>query len=156
MNGARQLYISTYSRIDSINHLIKNGLMKQRCRKYWNSTMINEMSLAVVFAYDMYLKVEEGELAQTWKYNNIFDLWKICDLISNNTINYNPTRCKYIGDANIISFSQHNQAEIYKRKDVARGEIGRSLAEDVQLSKFSKKTGISEVTIHVYMVISHI
>ena len=36
MNDARHHYLGTYSRIDSIDHLIKNFREKSRCWKYWN------------------------------------------------------------------------------------------------------------------------
>ena len=61
MNEVRQLYLGTYSRIDSIDHLIKNLSMEYRCCKYWQSPIIHSMYLAVVVAYDMYTKVGEGE-----------------------------------------------------------------------------------------------
>ena len=53
MNKARQLYLRTYSRIDSIDHLIKNFRMKYRCWKYWHSPMIHVVSLEVVVDYEM-------------------------------------------------------------------------------------------------------
>ena len=74
MNKARQLYLGTYSHIDSIYNLIKNCRTKYRCWKYWNSPNIHAMYLAVVVAYDIYIKMEEGELDQTWKDNTIVDI----------------------------------------------------------------------------------
>ena len=38
MKKARQLYLGTYSSIDSIDHLIKTFRMKYRFCKYWHST----------------------------------------------------------------------------------------------------------------------
>ena len=58
MNEACQLYLGTYSRIDSIDCLIKNFCMKYRCWNYWHSPMLHAMSLSVVVAYDTYLEVE--------------------------------------------------------------------------------------------------
>ena len=71
MNEARQLYLGTYSHIDSIDHLIKNCRMKYRCWKYWHSPMIHSISIAVFLACAMYLKLAEGYLGQTWKDGNI-------------------------------------------------------------------------------------
>ena len=62
LNKAHQLYIGTYSRIDSIYNLIKNCRMKYRCWKYWQSSMLHDMYLAVVVANDMYLGVAEIEI----------------------------------------------------------------------------------------------
>ena len=65
MNKAPQLYLCTYLRIDSIDHLIPNCRMKYMCWKYWYSPMLCAMSIAVVVDYDIYLKVEEGEIDKT-------------------------------------------------------------------------------------------
>ena len=62
MNEVSQIYLGTYSRIDSIDNLIKNFWMKYICCTFWHSPMIYAMSLAVVVAYDMYLEVEKEEL----------------------------------------------------------------------------------------------
>ena len=62
MNEVRQLYLGTYSRIDSIDHLIKNCRMKYRCWKYLHSPMIHAMYLAVVVAYDIYPDVVDVEI----------------------------------------------------------------------------------------------
>ena len=73
-------------------------------------------------------------------------------------LKYNPTHHKYAGDANMIPAAQQNQASRDKIKDDARLKIGRPLAEDLQLSNFSKnpkKPSISEVPIHVCVGISH-
>ena len=83
MNEACQLYLVTYSHIESIDNLITNCHMKYRCWKYWHSPMIHAMSLALVLDYDMYPKVAEWDLYQTWNEDNIADFWKCCDLISN-------------------------------------------------------------------------
>ena len=139
MNEVRQLYLGTYSRIDSIDHFIKNCSMKYRCWKYWNSPNIHAMYLAVVVAYDIYIKMEEGELDQTWKGENIVDLWKFCYLLSNQMLNHNPTHQKYASDTNMRPSTQQNQAARDHNKDDARGKIESTLEEDIQLSNFSKK-----------------
>ena len=51
MNEARQLYLGTYSHIDSIDQIITNCHMKYRCWNYRNSPMIYAMNLAVVVAF---------------------------------------------------------------------------------------------------------
>ncbi len=62
MNPARELYLGTYSRIDSIDHLMKNCRLKYQSWKYWHSPMLHATALAIVIAYDMYLEVAEGKL----------------------------------------------------------------------------------------------
>ena len=63
--------------------------------------MIHSMSLAVVVAYGMYLKVAEGEFDHTWKDEKIVEFWTFCDQLSNKMLKYNPTYPKYTGDANM-------------------------------------------------------
>ena len=50
--------------------------MKYRSWNYFQSPMIYDMYLSVVVAYGMYVKMSEGEFDQTWKDDNIVELWK--------------------------------------------------------------------------------
>ena len=61
--------------------------------------MLHTMYLTVVVSYHMYLDVEEGDLNQTWKDDNIVDFWTFRVLLYNHMINYNPTHHKYAVDA---------------------------------------------------------
>ena len=83
--------------------------------------MLNYMSLIVVVAYDICLRVTEEELKHTWKDNNIVDFWKFCDLLSNKNINYNPINWKYAGETNMRPDVQQNQSARDRSKDSTRG-----------------------------------
>ena len=98
MNSARQLYLGTYYRIDSIDHLIKNCRLKYRSWKYWHSPMLHAMALAIVIAYDIYLEVAEGQLDEDWKLAHPVDFWTFCDVLSIQMLEYDPKNCKYRGD----------------------------------------------------------
>ena len=98
MNPARQLYLAMYSRIDSIDHLIKNCNIKYHSWKYWHSPMLHGMGLAIVTAYDIYLEVCEGKLDQEWKVENPVDFWTFRELLYIQMLDYDPKNCKYIGD----------------------------------------------------------
>ena len=76
--------------------------------------MIHIIYLSVVFSYEIYLEVEEGEINQTLKDENIFDFWIFRYLLSNQMIKYNPTHSKYAGDKNMRPTTHHNQATIEK------------------------------------------
>ena len=54
MNEARQLYLGTYSVIDSVDPLIKNCHRKYMCWKYLYLPMLHAMSLALFVACEMY------------------------------------------------------------------------------------------------------
>ena len=98
MNAGRALYLGTYSRIDSIDHLIKNCRLKYRSWKYWHSPMLHAMGLAIIIAYDMYLELSEGKLASEWK-TLPCDLWTFCNKLSKQMLQYDPLRREYWGDA---------------------------------------------------------
>jgi hypothetical protein len=55
MNDTRNLYLGTYSRIHSIDHLVKNANLFYQSWKFRHSPMLHAKSLAVVVAWDMYL-----------------------------------------------------------------------------------------------------
>ena len=85
----------------------------------------------------MYLEAAELDIDQTWKDNNIIDLWTFRDILSNQTIKYNPNHRKYAGDANMRPGTQQNQSARNKSKDNARKKIGKPLEEEIQLSNFA-------------------
>ena len=86
MNAARELYLGTYSRIDSIDHLIKNCRMKYRSWKYWHSPMLHATSLAIVVAYDIYLEINEGKLDEDWRVSFLVDFWSFRDVLVGNIL----------------------------------------------------------------------
>ena len=131
--------LGTYSCIDSIDNHIKNFRMKYRCYKYCHSPMFHALSIALVSDYGMYLKVTEGDLDHKCKYDNIVDFCTFCNILSNQMIRYNPTYCKYSGDATMRTSSYQNQATRDNIKDSSRVLNRRSLAEEVQLYNLKKK-----------------
>jgi hypothetical protein len=52
MNDARNSYLSTYSRIDSIDHLVKHANWIYYSWKYWHSPILQRNALAVVVAFE--------------------------------------------------------------------------------------------------------
>ena len=98
------------------------------------------MYLAVVFDYDMYPGVAEGELGHIWKENNIFDFWKCRGLLSNQTIRYNPTHRKYSGDTIMRPDTQHNQSSVNKSKYDARGKNREAVIRGGLTFQLFKKT----------------
>ena len=139
MNKTRQLYLGTYSRIDSIDNLIKNFRMKYRCWKYWHSPMIHTTSLVVVVDYYMYLEAEEGELDQTQKDKNVVEFWKFCDILSNQMLKYNPNHRKCAVRTNMKPATHQNQAVQDNSKYYSGGVIWRPIAEYITLSNFKIK-----------------
>ena len=121
--------------------------------------MPHTMSLALVVAYYMYLKVAEEVLGQTWKDDNIVDFWTFCYLLSNHIIKYNLTYFKSSGDVNIIPATHHIQSLRERSKSDTRRKICRPSVEEFQRSDFAKKKpkkpSIADVKIRVCVVISY-
>jgi hypothetical protein len=65
MNDARQLYLATYGRIDTIDNMVKKCQVYYCCWKYWHSAKNHGLSLAVVVAYGMYKECASETLAHT-------------------------------------------------------------------------------------------
>jgi hypothetical protein len=130
MNDARELYLGTYSRIDSIDHLIKNASMFYRSWKYWHSPMLHGKSLAVVVAYDLYLEVAEGKLDVAWQIDNPLDFWTFREQLSKQMLEYSPTRKQYPGDANMRPSMQQSRRQQVASQDfsVQRRRAGRPSA----------------------------
>jgi hypothetical protein len=109
MNEARKLYLGTYSRIDSIDHLVKNTNLFYRSWKYWHSPMLHGKALAVVTAWDMYREVTEGILDPEWKDEQPMDYYTFRDKLSQQMLEYTPTSRRYPGDELMrVSTQQHN------------------------------------------------
>jgi hypothetical protein len=62
MNSSREMYLKTYSRIDVMDHLIKNCSMHYRSWQYWHSAMLHAKTMTIVTTYDMYIECAAGKL----------------------------------------------------------------------------------------------
>jgi len=114
-NAARLLYLKTYSRIDSIDHLIKNCKVGYCCWKYWHSPVNHAKSLAAVTAYDMYLEVCEGKLDTAWKVDHPCDFFTFRDILSQQMCKYDPKNQNYPGDERMRVVTQLSKKQ--------RGEV---------------------------------
>ena len=81
-NLTRLLYLKSYSRIDSIDHLIKNCKMRYNSWKYWHSPANHGKALAVTVAYDMYRECAEGVINPEWKLEDPVDFHTFRDFLS--------------------------------------------------------------------------
>jgi hypothetical protein len=62
MNDARRLYLSTYFRIDVVDHLLKNAAIFYRIWKYWHAPKNHGFAMAIVLAHSLYEECCEGEI----------------------------------------------------------------------------------------------
>ena len=100
MNEARQLYLKTYGRIDTIDSLIGHCHIYYRSWKYWHSAKNHGMALAIVVAYDMYKECAEGEICSEWKIEKkkVMDFHTFRDRLSTQGLSYSPVYGRYPGD----------------------------------------------------------
>ena len=105
-NAARLLYLKTYSRIDSIDHLIKNCNLGYCSWKYWHSPVNHAKGLAIATAYDIYLEVCEGGLDPAWKVEHPCDFFTFRDILSKQACQYDPRMQKYPGDEKMRCVTQ--------------------------------------------------
>jgi hypothetical protein len=117
MNDARELYLGTYSQIDSIDPLIKNANMFYRSWNYWHSPMLHGKSLAVVVAYNLYLDVAEGKLDLAWEIDEPVNFWTFREKLSIQMLEYSPTHHRYPGDAGMRASTQQSQRQRVAAKD---------------------------------------
>ena len=145
MNAGRELYLGTNSRIDSIDHLIKNCRLKYRSWKYWHSPMLHVTSLAIVVAYDIYLEVCEGKLDQDWKVNYPVDFWTFRDILSIQMLEYEPRNRKYLGDDAMrvctkqTKKSRTHEDESSSLRSGKKRTRGRPSAADLQEAKIGRE-----------------
>ena len=117
-NLARYLYLKTYSRIDSIDHLIKNCKLHYRTWKYWHAPVNHAKALATVTAYDIYLELCEGKLNSDWLVKDPVDFFTFRDQLSKQMCQYDPKNQRYAGDEKMRVVSQLNVTMRQKRKDI--------------------------------------
>ena len=124
MNAARRYYLSTYGRIDSIDHLINNCKIFYWSWKYWHSPMNHAKALAVLTAYDIYLEVTDGEIEPAWKVKDKLklDFWSFRAKLSNQLLAYHPTKRQYRGDDRFRLSTQQNQEQREAVRAVVIGE----------------------------------
>ena len=125
MNEGRQLYLSTYGKIDRIDHMIKNCNMYYRSWKYWHAPMNHAKALAVVTAYDMYKECAEGKINPEWRVYKIVDFHRFRERLGQQMLTYDPRKRLYIGDEKFRVCTQQNQ-EQRRRTSPARSSSSSS------------------------------
>ena len=102
-NMARHLYLKSYSRIDSMDHLIKICNLKYQTWKYWHSPVNQAKGMAIVVTYDIYKECCEGELSCEWKIEQPVDFFTFRDILSKQMCEYDSKNQKYPGDEKMRS-----------------------------------------------------
>ena len=158
-NLARRLYLKSYSRIDSIDHLIKNCKIKYRSWKYWHPAANHAKALAVTTAYDLYLEVAEGKLHPSFKLNQPVDFFTFREKLSEQMCQYDPKEQLYHGDEKMRIVSKLNLVVRQKRKLELIDESGNGKLSFLQYKEIIQGTRIcstlSKYEKHLNMIKSH-
>ena len=102
MNGARQLYLATYGRIDQLDSMVRKCNIGYRCWKYWHAAKNHALGIGVVAAYDMYCEVmkEAPQCFQITKSDSdkaFMDFYQFRAVLSSQGLNYDPRARAYPG-----------------------------------------------------------
>ena len=104
MNNARQVYLSSYGRIDTIDAQIGRCNLNYVSWKYWHAAKLHSDALALVVAYDMYHECATEALARDSFSITNEDKFKVLDfhdfrsMAASKGLAYNIKDCKYPGD----------------------------------------------------------
>jgi hypothetical protein len=132
MNHAREAYLDMYSRIDSIDHLIKNCDLKYRSWKYWHQAMLHALALAIVSAYDMYKEMATTQ-STCFRIRKPMTFKEFRLKLGKQMLEYDPCNQEYPGDAGMRVNSKQPKA---KRKSASGGKV---TAEDYRLVQLGGK-----------------
>jgi hypothetical protein len=172
MNHARQLYLATYGRIDTIDAQIRKCRMYYRSWKYWHAARLHGHALCVVMAYDMYLEcAREKKALEAFGIDPAVDLLKILtfhefrDRLSTQGIKYSPIYCKYPGDSHMrvnTKKSKHVNGTVRKRGRPKKGQgpVHAVTPDDVREAKrFKMKSrlcgDLTKITYHLAKIERH-
>ena len=100
MNDGRRMYLSTYFRIDVVDHLLKNAAIFYRTWKYWHAPKNHALAMIIVLVYDIYLECAEGNINSEWKVEKKKRLtfFQFRQNLSTQMLTYSPQKLKYPGD----------------------------------------------------------
>ena len=100
MNDARRLYLSTYFRIDVVDHLLKNAAIFYRIWKYWHAPKNHALAMILVLAHDIYLECAEGKIRSEWfiPEKKRLSFFHFRHMLSKQMLTYDPKHQKYPGD----------------------------------------------------------
>jgi hypothetical protein len=163
-NMARLLYLNSYSRIDSIDHMIKNCKLFYVSWKYWHSPKNHALSLAIVTAYDMYLEITEGAINPAYANKDPVSFFTFRDILSKQMTAYDPRKQLYPGDEKLRVVTQLNKKKrkammskaVAYNKDNECNENGSvSYCQFVETKRQKRFCDLNSYTEHLMSIESH-
>ena len=132
MNEARQLYLKSYFRVDSLDSSLEKCKMYYRSWKYWHMAMLHAKKIAITVAYSLYIEATEGNLDPAWKVESPLTFFDFRDKISKQMLEYNPEDLLYPGD-------QHMCAVTILPKNRRKRKPGRPKSSEISPDFVSKE-----------------
>ena len=152
MNDARQLYLATYGRIDTIDNMIKKCSIYYCCWKYWHSAKNHGLALAIVVAYDMYKECVSEQLALTAfeivpeDKLEVLSFHDFRDKLSDQGLKYKPSNRNYPGDSAMRAVTRMSAKQ---RKKSKGKQNGGAAARKPGRPKKTNEAGKCDETLHV-------
>lgn len=152
MNDARRLYLSTYFRIDVVDHLLKNAAIFYRTWKYWHAPKNHALAMIIVLAYDIYLECAEGQINCEWKVQEKkrLSFFRFRQYLSEQMLTYSPTSMKYYGDEKMRAVTELPKARRMGGRKKRQHSVTLSQLRSAKRSTKSRLCGnIDKLCIHV-------
>jgi hypothetical protein len=149
MNEARQLYLATYGRIDTLDSMICKCNYYYRSWKYWHSPKLHGDAMSVVVAYDMYREMatetaarQAFDIGDDEKFK-VLDFHDFRDRLAKQGLVYSVLDCRYPGDNNMRA---NTRKTIAKRKTMVENEDGSTSPRQCGRPRKSQKLAPCEIT----------
>ena len=154
MNEARQLYLASYGRIDTIDSLIKNCNMFYVSWKYWHASKLHVQTLGLVVAYDMYKEVVEEGFAE-FGFDSKEEAVKKCmldfhdfrDQLAMQGLRYNPEDKRYKGDDMMRANTKKRKASLKEGGKRGAGRPRKAVTPDGDSDSDVAMTGAQMATL---------
>ena len=113
INHAIRIYLSTYGRIDSIDHLIINDNVCYRNWQYWYAPKNHAIALAIVTVFDICRECCECNIEDEWMVSSKdqLDLFSFREKISSQMLMYLPNNyCILVMKKRMVTMCKNRSA----------------------------------------------
>ena len=140
MNDARRLYLSTYFRIDVVDHLLKNAAIFYRIWKYWHAPKNHALAMILVLAHDLYLECAEGKIKSEWfiEKKKRLSFFHFRHLLAKQMLTYDPKLLCYAGDGHM---RVNTALKRVNRGGGSKKKLTRVTSEQVRVAKRTRLCG---------------
>jgi hypothetical protein len=142
MNEPREVYLGSYSSMDSVDHLLKNWNCAYQSWKWWHAPMQHGLAFAATMAYFMYVECSEGDLDPSWRIDNPMTMKQFRRRFSQQMCNYRSYKEHYPGDEFLRTTTKVERNRRGKRKATDQLHRGRVTYGDYMEMNQEDETGV--------------